>query len=82
MDSKGGFMEEKYKEIFIKFGKNIKEFRQERNITLQELSELTGIRQQYLKKIEDGKAYRISSTHVFVFAKAFKIKPHEVLKGL
>ena len=51
-------------------------------MTIQELSKLTGIRVQYLKKIEAGKAYGMNSNYVFIFAKAFKIKPHEVVKGI
>ena len=76
-------MNEKEKDIFIKFGKNIQQFRKERNMTIQELSKLTGIRVQYLKKIEAGKAYGMNSNYVFIFAKAFKIKPHdEVVRGI
>lgn len=75
-------MVEKMKKVFEKFGQNIKEFRQERNMTIKELSQITGIRIQYLYKIEAGKAYGLSTSHVFIFAEAFKLKPHEVVKGL
>ena len=75
-------MNEKEKEIFIKFGQNIRALREERVITIQELSKLTGIRVQYLKKIEAGKAYGMSSSNILIFAKAFKIKPYEVVKGI
>lgn len=75
-------MEEKVKKALKNFGKNIKNFREERNMTIQELSKLTWIRTQYLKKIEEGKAYRMSCDYVFIFAKAFKIKPHEVVKNI
>ena len=75
-------MDEKEKDIFIKFGENIQRFRKERNLTIQELSKLTGKRVQYLKKIEAGKAYGMNTDYVFIFAKAFKIKPHEVVRGI
>ena len=75
-------MDEKEKEVFIKFGQNIKKFREERSMTLQELSKITGVRIQYLKKIEAGKAYGMSCDYIFIFAEAFKIKPHEVVRGL
>lgn len=48
-------MNEKEKDIFIKFGENIQQFRKERNMTIQELSKLTGIRVQYLKKLKQEK---------------------------
>ena len=69
-------------EFLKKFGENIREFREERNITIEELSVITGIRKEYLKKIEAGKAYGLNSNYIFIFAKAFKIKPHEVVTGL
>lgn len=75
-------MEEKVKKALENFGKNIKNFREERNMTIQELSKLTGIRTQYLKKIESGMAKRLNANHILIFAKAFNIKPHEVVKGI
>ena len=69
-------------EIFKKFGENIREFREERNMTLEDLSIITGIKAQYLKRIESGTAKRLNANHIFIFAEAFKIKPHEVVKGL
>lgn len=75
-------MEEKVKKAFKIFGKNIKNLRNERNMTIQELSELIGIRTQYLKRIELGTAKRLNASHIFIFAKAFKIKSHEVVKNI
>ena len=75
-------MNEKEKEIFIKFGQNIRALREERSMTILELSKITGVRTQYLKKIESGKAYGMSSSYILIFAKAFKIKPYEVVKGI
>ena len=69
-------------EFFKKFGENIREFREERNMTLEDLSTITGIKAQYLKRIELGTAKRINASHIFIFAEAFKIKPHEIVKGL
>ena len=69
-------------EFFKKFGENIREFREERNMKLEDLSIITGIRAQYLKRIELGTAKRLNVSHIFIFAEAFKIKPHEVVKGL
>ena len=75
-------MNDKDKEIFIKFGQNIQQLRKERNMTIQELSKLTGIRTQYLRKIESGKAYGMGAECIFIFADAFNIKPHEVVRGM
>ena len=75
-------MNEEEKEIFIKFGQNIRALREERSMTILELSKITGIRTQYLKKIEAGKAYGMNSSYILIFAKAFKIKPYEVVKGI
>ena len=69
-------------EFFKKFGENIREFREERNMTLEDLSIITGIKAQYLKRIELGTAKRVHASHIFIFAEAFKIKPHEFVKGL
>ena len=39
-----------------RFGANIAAFRQERGFTIKEFSKVTGIKEEYLKKIEIGKA--------------------------
>ena len=39
-----------------RFGANITAFRQERGFTIKEFSKVTGIKEEYLKKIEIGKA--------------------------
>ena len=75
-------MEEKVKKALKNFGKNIKNLRNERNMTIQELSELTGIGTQYLKRIELGTAKRLNASHILIFAKAFKIEPHEVVTNI
>ena len=75
-------MDDFNKEKFINFGKKIKSLREERNMSIEELSLLTGIRKPYLKKIEAGIAYRLTCTHVFIFAEAFNIKPKEVVTGI
>lgn len=75
-------MIEREKEILIKFGQNIKEFRKKRNMTIDELSEKTNINKRYLQKIEKGMAYGLKTSHIFIFANAFNIKPHKVVKGI
>ena len=65
-----------------KFGENIRKFREERNMTIDELSIITGLRAHYLKRIEAGKAKRLNTEHLFIFSEAFKLNPHEIVKGL
>lgn len=69
-------------EFLKKIGENIRNFREERNMTIEELSTITGIRAQYLKRIELGTVKRLSIDHIFIFAEAFNLKPHEIVKGL
>ena len=52
-------IDEKIKQDFVKLGLHIQNLRKERNITLHELSEKTGIRVKYLQKIENGIAFGI-----------------------
>ena len=55
------------KEIKIKFvilGNNIKELREKYNLSLEELSVKSGIRKQYLQKIENGIAYGFKISHL------------------
>ena len=53
----------KYDEDFLdtcrKLGVNIQKTREEKQMTIKELSEKTGIRKEYLRKIEDGRAYGV-----------------------
>ena len=51
-------------------------------MTIEELSNITGIRKEYLKKIEKGVARRVNASHIFIFADAFDIKPCEIVKNL
>ena len=69
----------KYDEDFLdtckKLGNNIQKFREEKQMTIKELSEKTGIRKEYLRKIEDGKAYGVLfDKHLVKIATALNIK--------
>ena len=60
---------------FEKLGKNIQKYREGKEITLKELSEKTGIRKEYLQKIEKGIAYGVLiERHLFKIASALNIK--------
>lgn len=75
-------MEHKF--FFIKFlkklGLKIKQQREYNHYSIQELSKITKIRTEYLKKIENGTAYGILiEKHLIKIAKALKIKVSELL---
>ena len=72
-------IDEKLKQDFILLGKHIKKLREERNLTIEELSEKTGLRAQYLQKIEAGLAYGVMlEKHLAPLAKVLKIKIYEL----
>ena len=70
---------EKVKQDFMLLGQRIKKLREERNLTIKETSQKTGIRPQYLQKIEAGLAYGVMiEKHLVPLAKVFKVKFHEL----
>ena len=59
---------------FKQLGRHIQNLREERNISIKELAEITGIRKEYLKKVEKGNAYGVMlNTHFVKIAKALKV---------
>ncbi len=58
------------------FGENVQRIRLEKGISIKELSEKTGIREKYLKRIEKGEALGLTTLHVFILAEALLVKPH------
>ena len=61
------------KKLFYEFiGAKIKQKREEKGLTIDELSLKTGIRKIYLQKIEEGKASRFSTTKLFMIAEALE----------
>ena len=66
---------DKLKQEFILLGKHIRKLREERNLTLKEVSLKTGIRVQYLQKIENGLAYGVLiQKHLLKIAEALQVK--------
>ena len=68
--------------ILIKFGKNVQNIRLKRNLTLEEVSDKTGIKISYLKKIEKGEAKRVSTKHLFLFVEVFEVGPSRFFEGM
>lgn len=60
-------------------GENIQKIRIEKNITLKDLSERTGIRERYLKKIEKDTAARITAAHLYKIADTLEVEAYLLL---
>ena len=74
-------LDEKIKQDFILLGLHIRKLREERILTIKELAEKTGLRPQYLQKIEKDIAYgMLFEKHLIPIAKAFDIKLSELFK--
>lgn len=72
-------IDEKIKLSFKLLGEHIQKLRNDKNISLKELSTKTGIRTEYLKKIENGVAFGLLiEKHLVKIAKAFDIKLFEL----
>lgn len=64
---------EKFHDLLKLIGKNITIVRKIKKISITELSIQTGIRVEYLKKIEQGNAYRLNITKFFRIAKVLNV---------
>lgn len=72
-------IEKKVKATFKQLGLHIKKLREERGISIKEISDKTGIRKEYLEKIEQGNAYGVMlNTHLVKIAKELKVKLSEL----
>ena len=73
-------IDEKVKHEFKKLGLHIKKLREKRNVSIKELSKKTGIRKDYLNKIEDGSAYGVLiERHLLKISKILKISLYELV---
>lgn len=63
-------------------GKNIQKSRTDRNISIKELSEKTGIREKYIIKIEKGEAIGMTTGHLFKIADALNEKIYILVKSI
>lgn len=72
---------EKLKQDFILLGLHIKKLREERNLTTKDIALKTGIRVQYLQKIENGTAYGVKiEKHLYKISKALSVNFVEIFK--
>ena len=59
---------------------NIKKLRNINNLTIEELSQKTGINTYFLIKIEQAKAKRIFISHIDTFCKCFNVGINELFE--
>lgn len=65
--------------ILIKFGQRVRELRTERNLTQQQLAEISGLHKNYVGMVERGER-NPSLVNIEVFAKSFDISISELMK--
>ena len=66
------------KDINIKYGKILKEYRMKNNLTLENVSELSGLAPRYISQIERGELKGSINT-LLNFCNAYKITPNDIL---
>lgn len=66
-------------EVLIKFGQRVKELRRERNLTQQQLSEISGLHKNYIGMIERGER-NPSLVNIDILAKSFETTISELMK--
>lgn len=72
-------IKEEYKIMFKKLRLRIKELREEKGLSLEELAHKSGIRKEYLQKIEQGKAYQMKlCRHANAIAKVLNKKVYDL----
>lgn len=55
-----------FEQRMVLLGNRLKEIRQQKNITINELSKKSGLSARYIKKIENGQAFNINIRHVYL----------------
>lgn len=59
--------------------KNLKRIRDERGLTIKDVSELTGIRCEYIRKIEQVKAPKMNLSKLYFLTKGLKVSFKDLL---
>jgi len=68
-------------QLLINLGLKIKELRAKKNISQQELSDLIGVKRQYISQIETGD-YNVTIDTLNKIANAFEINISDLLEGV
>jgi transcriptional regulator with XRE-family HTH domain len=67
--------------IHMQFGKSVRRLRLRRKVSQEELADLAGLHATYIGRIERGRQ-NISLTNIGKIARALKVKPRELFKGV
>lgn len=73
---------EDFGKILKILGKRLHDLRIEQNISLDILAKKSGIRKEYLKKIEEGNSFGIGILQIFSLCMALKVYPSDLLKDI
>lgn len=65
--------------ILKKFGQRVKELRTERNLTQQQLADISGLHKNYIGMIERGER-NPSLVNIYILAKSIEISISELMK--
>ena len=68
-------------QLLVNLGLKIKEIRNQKNITQQELSDLVGVKREYITQIEAGD-YNVTIDTLNKIANAFEISISDLLEGV
>ena len=70
------------KKLFFEFiGARIKYYREKNELTIDELASKSGLRKQYIEKIESGRAYGLTTTKFFRIAEALELPAGKLAEG-
>jgi len=65
--------------ILIKFGQRVRELRQERNLTQQQLADISGLHKNYIGMVERGER-NPSLLNIDILARSFKVDISELME--
>jgi len=66
--------------VGIQFGRKVKEYREKRKVTQEQLAELIETSYKYIQRIESKTPPDVRLTTIIRLANALKVKPAELLK--
>lgn len=68
--------------FFVNLGKRISSLRRMKGLSVEEVAYKTGIRKSYLQQIEKGKAFGITTSHLFKIASVLNVPLIKIIKDL
>lgn len=73
-------MTSKDQQLYKIFGQNVRRFREDKKLSLAELSKISGIREIFLNRIETADAKMIKLHHLEYLCNALNVTPRDLLK--